>query len=132
MVKLGVNVDHVATLRQARGVDLSGAAVAPPMVIKPRRLGLGRVIVGATTTAAVMILNQTAVDMNVSKISSNSPEFTPALGCIGVLPHGGGNCQIVITFKPAKAGARRAVLTINDNAAHRPQKVRLLGTGALH
>ena len=79
----------------------------------------------------VTLTNTGNATLNISGISitgANPQDFSQNNNCSSPLI-AGGQCSITLGFKPTKAGARSAVLSVADNASGSPQSVPLSGTG---
>jgi uncharacterized repeat protein (TIGR01451 family) len=103
-----------------------------PFVCVGGSLAFGNLFVGRTSpvqsitvtncgTAALVVGSATITGVNAGDFAIASSS------CSSVSP--GGNCTIGVTFTPTAAGARNAVLAINDNAPGSPHSVLLSGTG---
>jgi hypothetical protein len=119
-----------------QSVALSGTGTPGPW-LTPSVQGLkfGQVPVGTTTaTKTVTLTNTGSAAMNISEIAvegTNSGDFVGlSETCTSLASLGPDeSCSVEIAFRPTAAGARRAVLTINDSAPRNPHHVGLYGMG---
>jgi len=107
--------------------------VAGPVVsLSPVALHFGSQAIGASASQTVTLANTGSAPLTgivIAAGGANAPDFSQTNNCPASLA-AGSKCSITVTFKPAAAGVRSAVLTISDNAAAAPQTVALAGTGA--
>jgi hypothetical protein len=113
-------------------VTLSGSGTY--VTLSPSPLAFGSVTVGTSQPLAVTLTNNNptaAVTVTSATMSgTDAKDFTTQLGasCSSVAASGG-TCTITVTFKPAKKGARAALMTVKDNDAGSPQVDNVTGTG---
>lgn len=81
---------------------------------------------GNSAGPSVTVLSMGTDPVQISSISSSTPDFTPDLTCVGALA-GGQQCQITITFTPQQSFTRTATLTVTDDDGTSPQHVPLTG-----
>jgi hypothetical protein len=100
----------------------------PGISFTPASLTFGPQAVGTTSPAQTVILHD--VGSAALVISSMSPggDFAQTNSCAGSVA-GGGSCAVSITFTPNGSGIRNGIVSVSDNAAGSPQKIRLSGTG---
>jgi len=115
-------------------VSLSGTGVAPAVSLSPASLTFATLFVGTRSSAQTLVLTNTGTaSLTISIINltgANSADFGQTNTC-GTGLTAGANCTISVTFTPAAAGSRSALVSITDNAAGSPQTVGLSGTGTL-
>jgi subtilase family serine protease len=108
-------------------VALKGAGVAGKLKISPLKLAFGRNQIGVQSPAkTVTLMNPNSVGLVINSVSASAGYN--ATGCVGSLP-AHGSCPISVTFTATAKGAQPGTLTINDDAAHSPQTVKLTGAG---
>ena len=97
-------------------------------------LAFGSVPLGSTGQQTVTVLNNGAAPLAISAITlggTNAADFTRGGTCSTAAAVAvSTSCTVVLTFAPAAAGARSAVLTITSNASNLPTAtVTLAGSG---
>ncbi len=117
---------------QTIAVSGNGIAVSTPgqlsfnaaVTFAPQTLGSTSVPINVTVT------NTGGTAVSVSSIASSAPaEFgVTASGCTTV--NAGATCALSLTFTPAAAGARNAVITLASNGTGSPQTIAVSGTGS--
>jgi hypothetical protein len=84
--------------------------------------------VGTTSPPQTVILHDVgSAALLVSTISATG-DFSQTNNCANSVA-GGGSCAVSISFKPTGVGTRSGSVSVTDNAAGSPQKLRLTGTG---
>jgi hypothetical protein len=86
----------------------------------------------SSAAQAVTLRNQGTAALSIASISFtgvNPADFSQTNSC-GASVAAGASCSISVTFKPAAAGSRSALLSVADNVTGSPQTVVLSGTGA--
>ncbi len=108
------------------------ASSGPAVTLAPTSLNFGTVATGVTSPAeAVTLKNSGNASLTITAIAltgTNSGDFLETTTCTSSLA-AGASCTIKVQFKPSAIGARRAAVSITDNAAGNPQQVPLSGTG---
>jgi len=100
--------------------------------LSPTSLNFGTVTVGTTSPAKTVTFTNigttSITGISIAITGVNAGDFLQANTC-GTSLKAGANCTISVKFKPTLKGARRAAVTVKDNAAGSPQSVSLSGTG---
>jgi hypothetical protein len=115
-------------------VSLSGTGTLPIVALSPKQLNFASEPVGTSSSPLQVTINNTGTGpLNIALsgiyLSGADPgDFSQTNNC-GALVAVGGNCSIFVTFTPAAANARSAVLVIIDDASPSVQQVPLAGTG---
>jgi len=124
---LSVN-DNASSSPQMVSLSGSGTIVS----LTPSTLSFGNVGVGiASPPQTVTLTNVGTTSLNVTGVSivgTNAGDFTQTNTC-GSLVAASASCTIMVTFKPAATGSRRATLNVSDNGGASPQTVAISGTG---
>jgi hypothetical protein len=112
-------------------IELSGAATV--ITLEPSSLTFAAQKVGtASPPQQVELTNTGKIPLNISKWTLHGldpGDFSESNNCPASLETGG-SCTITVTFKPARTGARSAILYITDTGGGSPQTVSLSGTGS--
>ena len=126
-----------ATIR-AGGADLvalSGTGIAPDAALAPATLTFGSQPVNTASASQTLTLQSTGTDAlaygGVTVTGPNASDFgvgDSACTAAASLPPGGG-CPITVTFTPTAVGARRATITVRDDATPQAQSIAVTGTG---
>jgi hypothetical protein len=114
----------------ATGTGTNGQA--PGQLTLAGSLAFGNQVVGTTSAPlGVTATNTGGTPVTVSNVASSVPaEFAVSSpGCTTLGP--GAACNISVTFTPAAAGARNAVITVTSNGVGSPQAVNASGTGTV-
>jgi len=114
----------------ATGTGTSGQA--PGQLALAGSLAFGNQAVGTTSAPqAVTVTNTGGTPVTISSVASSAPaEFAVSSpGCTTLGP--GAACNISVTFTPAAAGARNAVVTVTSSGVGSPQVVNASGTGTV-
>ncbi len=108
-------------------VPVAGSGVEPVFSVNPQSRTFGNVVVNSTRTDSVMVTNTGAFPLTISGISSSSSEFivTP----LNAVVPAGQQRAVLISFTPAVAGPRSAIVTFTHDAAGSPGTVNVNGTG---
>ena len=133
----GVAIDGFADLLVA---DVSNNRVvqyqrplAGRIAPSPASLSFGNQRHGTTSAAKpVTLLNQGNIPLNVLTISfigTGATSFSETTTCIPTAVPARKTCTVTVTFHPATAGAKSAMLQVAGNATNNPQKVPLSGNG---
>jgi hypothetical protein len=114
-------------------VALSGTGTAPVASVSPTSLGFGNQPINTSSTPQTVTLSNTGTaTLSITGITlggSNAADFAQS-GTCGTSLTAGANCSLSVTFKPAAAGARAALITISTNDPVNPTlTVALSGTG---
>ncbi len=120
-------------------IPLSGTATSsssPAASISSSALTLAATTVGSTSASQTLTLSNTGtaalVVSSLGLSGANPGEFALAAGgtcAAGSSVAPSSSCTMVVTFTPAAAGLRNAVLSVIHNAANSPTTVALSGTG---
>jgi hypothetical protein len=113
-------------------VALTGIGTSVQLV--PTSLSFASQTVGTTSPAQTVTLTSllpktTLTISGIAITGANAGDFAETNTCGSSVPPKG-SCTISVTFTPATAGARTALLSIADNGGGSPQTVPLTGTGA--
>ncbi len=114
-------------------VAASGTGASAPVqgqLTFPSTLALGPHLIGTTSgPQTVTVTNSGGTAVTISSITSSAPaEFAvSAPGCTTVAP--AGTCSIAVTFTPAAAGDRSAVVTVTSDGLGSPQSFTATGIG---
>jgi centrosomal CEP192-like protein len=105
------------------------ASGTPGATLSATALNFKKVLIGQTSAAqTVTLTNSGTATLNISNISANSDFQISNNTCAATLA-AGASCAVSVKFAPTQPGARKGVLTFNDNAPNTPQTVALSGTG---
>jgi len=100
--------------------------------LSPTQLNFGSVGLDVTSLAkTVTLTNVGTTTLTIAGITitgTDASEFMEATSC-GASLAAGAHCNISISLRPATTGARKAALSVTDNAAGSPQTVPMSGTG---
>ena len=111
-------------------VGLSGIGTFVQLV--PTSLTFSSQAVGTTSTAQAVIVTNTlpsaTITISIVTITGTNPGDFAETNTCGTLA-AGATCAISVTFTPAAAGTRTALVSITDNGGGSPQTVHLSGTG---
>ncbi len=117
---------------QAIALTGTGTSVATPGALAlPSAYTFADQSVGATSAAqSFNVTNTGGTAVAISSLGSSNPaEFTiGASSCSGSIAQGAG-CNFAITFTPASAGARTALVTVVSDGVGSPQSFAVSGTG---
>jgi hypothetical protein len=104
----------------------------PVIGLFPGHLSFGKEIIGTSSGARTVLLSNPSVPvLSLGKIAitgANAGDFSQTNSCTAQMK-GGTSCQIEVTFTPKASGPRTAALTITDDAATKPQTIKLTGSG---
>ena len=102
---------------------------APGVAITPQQLNFGSQALNSTSSPQTMILiNAGSAALIITNIIGGT-NFAATDTCGTLLPPGGGNCTIQVTFTPTTLGGATDQITIVDNAPGSPHRVVVTGTG---
>jgi hypothetical protein len=114
-------------------IALSGTGTAPIASLSPGSLNFGSQLVNTTSALLpITVSNSGTAALVISQLlvsGSNSGDFSLAAAARPIMVAPGNSTTLVVSFTPAAAGARSAVLNVSDNAGGSPQSVTLSGTG---
>jgi hypothetical protein len=113
-------------------VALSGIGISPGLALNPSTLSFPSQLMGVATTAAVKVTNTETTSLTLTQISfsgANAGDFSETDNCIGMLD-GGATCKVTVTFTPAAAGMRSAMLSFSYGSSGGPQTLVITGTGS--
>lgn len=110
-------------------VFVSGNSVEPVFSINAQSRAFGNVVVNSTRTDSLIVSNPGTFPLTISGISSSSSEFTVSPSSAAIAP--GGQRTIFVSFMPAVAGQRSAVISFAHDAAGSPATVSVSGTGII-
>ena len=106
------------------------ASALPAVTLSPTSVNFGAVEAGQTSSPHNVTLTNTGnAILTISSIAfggTDPQDFHQTNNC-GTSVIAGGQCTIVVTFKPTRSGTRTGNLAITDNAANSPQTVPLSG-----
>ncbi|MCZ6508213.1 MAG: choice-of-anchor D domain-containing protein [Acidobacteria bacterium] len=128
---------HLATLRirapalrQRREVRLTGAALAPRLVVSAALLDFGRVVQYGTHERSLKLSNSGSAPLRLESI-----EIEGGGGAYGISDRGcprelaaGADCTLGLRYSPSGLGGTEAKLRLRSNAAGSPLLISLLGT----
>ena len=118
--------DNAVGSPQTVGFTGTGTSTAPAVSLSPDDLTFTIQSAGATSASQSVILSNTGESaLTISSITT-SGDFTQSSNC-GTTLAAGANCTITVTFTPAAPGTLSGSLTVSDNAAGGPHKVKLQG-----
>ncbi len=129
---------HVAALEIASNsstslefISLLSTAGPSPLSLTPGSLNFGSVTVGGSETLPVVVVNTTASPVTFTSISASAGDYTPTGTCPppGSTLAPNASCTIQVTFNPAAAGTRTAILSVVTSATTLPLTVQLTGIG---
>ncbi len=121
-----------ATYAPSDSAPVAVTVAGPVVSLSAAAVNFGSLAIGAAASEAITLVNTGSAPLGGIAITiggANAGDFSETNNCPASLA-AGSRCSINVTFKPAAAGARSAMLTISDNAAAAPQTVALAGTGA--
>ncbi len=114
-------------------VSLSGIGKPPRLVVLPSQIGFGTVPLNTTSPAHdVTLTNNSPVPIALGTPTSPGNGFAiigSTCGASLANTPGSNSCTISLTFTPTAKPGVSAILQINDDAKHNPQKVKLTGSG---
>ncbi len=114
-------------------LPLSGTGTGAVLAVDPNPVQFGNRAVNTTSPPTTMTLrnlgNVNLVISNIAVTGTNASEFALAPVSVPITVVPGANVTVSLTFTPAAAGGRSAILVITSNAAGSPQSVPLSGTG---
>ena len=119
-----------------QSVSLSGTGTAPLASLSALTLTFtSQPVNTASSPQSVTLTNTGTATLNINGITlggANSSDYAliPASTC-GASVGAQASCIINVTFSPAAAGTRVAVISVGDNAQGSPQVISLSGTGVL-
>jgi hypothetical protein len=99
-------------------VALSGSASSAKVSVSASNLSFGSVLLGASFAVRLTVSNLGDADLNVSRLASDSPQFTAFPTAFTVGP--GKNQDVTVTFAPTAVGTQRGTLTLSTNDAQKP------------
>lgn len=102
-------------------------ASRPVGALYPSPLNFGSHKIGGGSQGVTTLHNSGGGSLAVSAITTTG-DYSQTNTCGSSLASGS-SCTITVTFTPTKAGLRKGILSIKDNAATKPQIVVLNGTG---
>jgi len=101
----------------------------PGVSFVPATLTFSSQTAGTTSPPQTVFLrNVGSAPLSISDVRAVG-DFAQTNNCGGTLA-GGGSCAISITFTPGGSGRLTGTLNVRDNAAHCPQQMLLVGSGA--
>ncbi|MCZ6725984.1 MAG: choice-of-anchor D domain-containing protein, partial [Acidobacteria bacterium] len=117
-------------LRQRREVRLTGAALAPRLVVSAALLDFGRVVQYGTHERSLKLSNSGSAPLRLESI-----EIEGGGGAYGISDRGcprelaaGADCTLGLRYSPSGLGGTEAKLRLRSNAAGSPLLISLLGT----
>lgn len=133
----GVAIDTIADLLVADESNNRVVQYQRPLAGRiapsPGSLSFGNQPHGTTSAAKpVTLINQGNIPLNVVAISfigTDATSFHETTTCIATAVPARKSCTVSVTFHPATAGAKSAMLKVTDNATNNPQMVPLSGKG---
>lgn len=111
-------------------VVLSGTGTQSPVpgiAVTPSSANLGTVLVGAASTARIVLSSTGQADLSIAGISVAGPHFGQSNTCPPVLASGA-TCDIEVTYAPTAAGTHSAELRVTSNAVPSPLAIPLSGS----
>ena len=106
---------------------LSIFAKRPVAALHPSPLKFGSVKVGNTKTLNTKLYNSGGAPLKITAIKATT-QYTQTNTCGSTLTVGS-SCVVSVTFKPTGVGQHNGSLSIQDNAAAKPQVVVLRASG---
>jgi len=105
-------------------------------LVSPGALSFAPATVKTTSQPkTVTVTNLGTAPLNIAQIGlsgTNAAEFALSSDtCQGAAVPPSGNCTVGVTFSPAAAGARTALLSVSDNASVSPQVAAIAGNGTV-
>ena len=112
-------------------VSLSGKGKLGALTYSAKVLNFGLQPVNHVSFKTIGIKNANPVPVTITSIqvTGNAAVFIPLIaanGCVGTLKAKSA-CAMEVAFRPKKSGSYGSVLTITDDAAGNPQKIKLSG-----
>jgi hypothetical protein len=122
-------VDSASTKAQEIGLTSTSVALSPdPVKFAPQKVGTSSapITLSVTNDGTVYLLFY-----QVSIVGSDLKDFLLSGGsnCTNAALLPGETCTVSVTFKPAKTGARSAIIKFIDNGLGTPEVATLTGTG---
>jgi hypothetical protein len=107
-----------------------GSTGGPTVSVTPPSLAYGVQPIGVVSAPQTVTVTNTSLTQTVTitNVGITGP-FARTNQCITPLAPNGGNCTIMVFFKPKAIGQVTGTLSITDNAVGSPQTVSLSGTG---
>ncbi len=137
---LNVSFEPSAQGNMSGLITIADSATPKPQVIEvlgvgtvveltPQSLNFGDQKVGTSSAPLpVAVTNQGSSAITISKIATDSGNFTETNNCPAQL-NSGASCTVNVVFKPAKVGTSTGILSVADNGGGGSQTVALTGTG---
>ena len=138
----GLPVVHALDPVFLGGLDLLGAPIPAAFVVKisaaqapaagltPAEIDFGNQPLGTTSLAQTFALTDLGTSaLGITSITATG-DYQQTNDC-GTGLAAAASCTVTVTFAPSAAGARPGAITIADDAAESPQRVALIGTGAV-
>jgi hypothetical protein len=118
----------LATSDGNSGVSLTGTGTAPGPALSasPGSLSFGTTVVGTTSSAQSVTVQNTGTAAAAITSIAASGDFAQTNGCGGSLAVGA-SCTVSVRFGPTAAGGRSGTLMITSNAVNNPTTVALAG-----
>jgi hypothetical protein len=112
-------------------ISLLGTATPPTLVLSPVALDFGAVLVGATATLPIQLINGSINPAIFGGITATG-DYAVAGNCPaqGAQLSPGAGCTLLVTFAPTQAGTRSGTLSIASSLTTLPLVVTLTGSGA--
>lgn len=99
----------------------------PEIALAPDTIDFGDLALNASVSRTTTVSDTGQASLTLAAISA-SGDFTQTNDC-GAMISAGTTCTINITFSPTALGTRSGTVTLNDNAAGNPHRIKLTGRG---
>jgi hypothetical protein len=110
-------------------VKLKGRGLAPKIKAHPQSLSFGQVPVDTVSSPqTITLVNLSPVAISFTTAPAATPPFNVSASTCGTIAAKPGTCTISVEFAPHDRGKFEGILELQDDAAHSPQHIRLLGS----
>jgi invasion protein IalB len=117
------------TVTSATATLTVNPAPAPAIQVNPTAISLGNVVVGISTSQALIIKNTGTASLSVSQVTANGSGFSVSGFTLPLNVSAGQQTTITVAFLPIAAGTVSGNVSIVSNAPTSPTSVSLTGTG---
>src|SRR5262245_11411454 len=114
-VVVGTNIPDLPPLLVPATLTVVGA---PNLQVTPDRLDFGTRFTGQTTSLSFMVRISGPVALDISRIASDLPEYTPSAGSLSLPARG--TAQITVSFAPTTPGDHTGTLRLESNDPDTP------------
>ena len=109
--------------------NCGGSGGGPVVSLSAAKLSFAKTVIGKTSPAkSVTLTNAGNGTLHISSVTATG-DFAISANTCGSQVGAGGSCSVSLTFSPTVIGARKGILSFNDDAPGNPQTVALVGTG---